>query len=149
MSKKGKSPLIFVKPGNKINSEYYVSQILEKGLGSWVKDAFGEDVWTFQQDSAPSHSSTITQNWCKDNLPNFISKDEWPPNSPDLNPMDFSIWAELSRKACAKPHSGIPALKRALKEAWRSLSVETIVNSCNSFKTQLEKVIAAEGGHFE
>ena len=96
---------------------------MQKGHGSCVQDAFGEDVRTFQGDSAPSHSSTITQNWGKDNLTNFISKDEWPPKSHDLNPMDFSIWAELLRK----PHSGIPALKRALTEAWRSLPVDTIV----------------------
>ena len=103
-------------------------------FGSCVQDAFDEDVWTFQGDSAPSYSSNITQNWCKDNLADFVSKDEWLPYSPDLNPTDFSIWAELLRKAWAKPHSGIPALKRALAEAWMSLLVDTIVTV-----TRLEK----------
>jgi hypothetical protein len=25
-------------------------------------------------------------------FPSFIDKDHWPPNSPDLNPLDYSIW---------------------------------------------------------
>ena len=43
------------------------------------------------------------------NCPDFISVDthwrradgEWPPNSPDLNPLDYSIWSILEAKACA------------------------------------------------
>ena len=26
----------------------------------------------------------------------FIDKDHWPSNSPDLNPLDYSIWDELA-----------------------------------------------------
>ena len=26
---------------------------------------------------------------------NFIKKDQWPPMSPDLNPMDYAIWPAL------------------------------------------------------
>ena len=41
----------------------------------------------FQQDGAPAHTAKITQNWLKTNVPNFWTKDIWPPNSPDLSPM--------------------------------------------------------------
>ena len=30
--------------------------------------------------------------------PDFIRKDEWPPQSPDCNPMDYSVWDSLSQK---------------------------------------------------
>ena len=28
----------------------------------------------------------------------FISPDLWPPNSPDLNPVDYEIWAVMQRR---------------------------------------------------
>jgi len=30
--------------------------------------------------------------------PDFISPDLWPPNSPDLNPIDYEIWAVMQRR---------------------------------------------------
>jgi hypothetical protein len=29
------------------------------------------------------------------NVPEYILPENWPPNSPDLNPVDFSIWGYL------------------------------------------------------
>ncbi|CAF3765495.1 unnamed protein product [Rotaria socialis] len=37
----------------------------------------------------------LSQKWCRDNFPTFIEKDIWPPNSSDLNPLDYSIWDQL------------------------------------------------------
>ena len=60
---------------------------------------YGNDIlgiyWTFQQDGAMAHVHHLRQQWCKDNFPSFIEKDNWPPNSPDLNRLDYSIWDEL------------------------------------------------------
>jgi hypothetical protein len=52
--------------------------------------------FTFQQDSAPTHKDHHTQTWCKDHFWNFWSTSRWPPNSPDLNPLGYLIWHELS-----------------------------------------------------
>ena len=32
------------------------------------------------------------QDWIVTNCSEFIGKDKWPPNSPDLNPLDYHIW---------------------------------------------------------
>jgi hypothetical protein len=71
-----------------------------------------DDEWTFQQNGAPGHKAIGTQNFIHANCPDFILVDthwrnndgEWPPNSPDLNPLDYSVWSILEEKACAKPH---------------------------------------------
>ena len=34
------------------------------------------------------------QNWLWTNCPDFISKDQWPPNSLDMNPMDYHVWVQ-------------------------------------------------------
>jgi len=44
------------------------------------------------QDSAPSHRAKATQNFLRDNTPDFISSQEWTPHSLDLNPLDYSVW---------------------------------------------------------
>ena len=33
--------------------------------------------------------------WLHANIDDFITKDEWPPNSPDLNPLDYHVWGAM------------------------------------------------------
>src|SRR5258705_531409 len=52
----------------------------------------------FQQDGEPAHTSRLSQDRLERNTPDFIKKDEWPPNSPDLNPLDFHVWGAMLAK---------------------------------------------------
>ena len=45
----------------------------------------------FLQDSAPSHRAKVTQQFLRQNTPDFIAADEWASCSPDLNPLDYCI----------------------------------------------------------
>ncbi len=54
VSRDTKSPLVFVEPGVKVNSKYYVENILETVMLPWVQQEFGERNWMFIQDGAPS-----------------------------------------------------------------------------------------------
>uniref|UniRef100_A0A914CD30 Transposase n=1 Tax=Acrobeloides nanus TaxID=290746 RepID=A0A914CD30_9BILA len=111
ISRKGKSRLVFIEEGVRIDRVVYMD-MLEEDLIPWANDLFGEEQWCFQQDSVPSHKAIETQAFLRKNCPDFISVDthwrradgEWSPNSPDLNPLDYSIWGILEAKACAKPH---------------------------------------------
>ena len=49
----------------------------------------------FQQDGSPAHTANVSQNWCKNNFDSFLDKNHWPPNSPDLNPLDYFYWSEV------------------------------------------------------
>ena len=81
----------------------------------YAKDLFGKDtLWTFQQDGATLHTANVTQNWCRDYIPNFWSKEMWPPCSLELNPMDFSVWSILESKTCKKIHHTVDDLKCSL-----------------------------------
>jgi len=44
-----------------------------------------------QQDSAPAHKARETIKLLQWETTAFISPDLWPPNSPDLNPVDYKI----------------------------------------------------------
>ena len=68
----------------------------------------------------PSHICVVsTQEWCQMNFSSFIDKDHWPPNSPDLNALDNSIWDEFAQQInWAKVKSKktlIDELKRSVK----------------------------------
>ena len=74
----GRSPLVFVPSGVKLNSQHYISDILEAELLPWArKHSDGAPPWTLQ-DFAPSHGSKTTQSWIRAHIPDFISKEEWP-----------------------------------------------------------------------
>lgn len=56
---------------------------------------YDDEYYCFQQDGAPAHTAKTVQQRCDENLTDFITKDEWPPSSPDLNPLDFSTWGYM------------------------------------------------------
>ena len=67
----------------------------------------------------------------------FISKEEWLPSSPDLNPMDFSIWSILGTKACAKSHSSVETLKKSLLREWVKIPQDTLRTAVEAFPERL------------
>ena len=56
--------------------------------------------YIFQQDSAPSHTTIKTQKLLRSKKVTFWAPEMWPPNPPDLNPMDFFFKGELERHVC-------------------------------------------------
>lgn len=149
MGREAKSPLVFVEPGVKINSHYYVERILNDGLLPWAEAEYGEDNWSFTQDGAPSHTSKMTQEWLKKKNSSFLDKNLWPPSSPDINPLDFCLWSVLEDKACKKNYKNVDDLKRGLKAAWADLSIETVRAAVDAVPKRLRAIIRAKGGHIE
>ena len=60
-------------------------------------------------------------------MPEFISKEKWPPSSPDLNPLDFRIWSILENKVSAYHHKNEEALKATLLKKWGKLHKQSFV----------------------
>lgn len=145
----GKTPLIFLDNGVKMNQEMYRRDILEAVVLPWAQQHFGDDDWTFQQDSAPAHRAKATQKWCKSHFPDFITSAEWPPYSPDLNPMDYSIWSILEARACSRPHKSLMSLKQSLRQEWSRISLNKVRPIAENFRKRLQLCIDTQGGHFE
>ena len=144
-----RTPLVFVPQGVKINQSVYRNDILEKVLKPWARKHFKKDMWIFQQDSAPAHRATATQEWCKANFPGLISSEQWPPCSPDLNPLDFSIWSILEDRVNCQKYQNLADLKRALTREWEKIPQEHIRSSVESFLVRLQMCVQAKGGIFE
>ena len=74
----------------------------------------------FQQHGAPAHTAKLAQDWIATNSGSeFIGKDEWPPNSPDLNPLDYHVWrAMLERYKSFQPKpENIDEFKKVLQDS--------------------------------
>jgi inhibitor of nuclear factor kappa-B kinase subunit alpha len=149
ISTQGKFALTFVKPGVKVDKAYYQREILQKIVKPEGKRIFKNEQWTFQQDSAPAHSAKINQTWCKVNLPDFISSSEWPPSSPDLNPLDYCIWGVLEARVNATQHRSLNELKRAVRREWKKLPMGVVRSVIDLWRPRLRACKKANGGRFK
>ena len=84
----------------KVNADRYVD-LLRDCLIPDMNNMYPNKEFILQQDGATSHTSRRTQQFLEENEIVYIKKDDWPPNSPDLNPMDYAIWNQtLSLPYC-------------------------------------------------
>ena len=146
----GRSPLLFVPTGVKLNSLSSTSQtfwrvVCSPGLSNTSKD----ELWTLQQNLVPSHGSKFTQLWILRKIPSFISKEDWPAQSLDLNPLDYSIWSILEKRVCSTPHQTLESLKAKLMKEWETIPQETLRAACDSFPDRLKAVVKKKGSYIE
>ena len=101
------------------------------------------------QDGATSHTSRTSQDLCREIFKDLIAKDEWTATSPDLNPMDYSVWGLMEEKLADKRFRSIAGLKNALKKTWDEITTDELVKIVDNFPKRLHQCINAQGGHFE
>jgi len=97
----------FVDTAVKINSAYYRDVLLTQQLLP-VMQEISRDFFILQQDSAPVHHARDTIKLVERETPTFIAPNLWPPNSPDLNPVNYKELFVNLISTCAKCSSGPP-----------------------------------------
>ena len=151
-------PLVFI--DETINKEIYI-QLLEQNLLPFIDLLHENDIHNivFQQDSASSHSSPVTQEWLKAAIQQhrFILMD-FPPNSPDLNPIEhlwFKVKAELYRrypdiiylkgsgKAVRKE------LQNRLNKIWWDIGEDILNKLIDNMPKRIETVLKVKGWYTE
>ena len=95
----------------------YINDILEAALKPWAVNHFIERIGYFNRTPHPL-TKPVTQECLRNHVPKIISPEEWPASSPDLNPMDFSIWSILEAKVCTKAYRSVDSLKSSLQKEW-------------------------------
>ena len=127
-----------------INHQRYIDEILPIALKDGQK-LMGKQ-FTYQQDGATAHTDRHTQKWCKDNFWDFWPKSRWPPNSPDLNPLDYSMWQELclhmnwdriqnKKTLIAQIHAGVKKIRkdvvRRSVDCWTNRVYQMLKKNCD------------------
>lgn len=143
-----KSPLVFVPSGARLNAAAY-QQLLATHIVPWLAQQYPGGDYVWQQDGAPAHTAATTRRFLTEAMAEFWTPEMWPPSSPDLNPLDFSVWAHVQSIACAKRHANVEALRAAVASAWAGMSADYIRKTCTSFRRRLEQVIGSGGEPLE
>jgi len=110
---------------------------------------YPDNDFVFMQDSAPSYRARTTQNFLQDNTPDFISSQEWTQHSPDLNPLDYSVWdilQELVYEGRREPFANPKDLQNVIRDKWHSVDDLTVRKAIVQWKRRLAAVARQNGG---
>lgn len=111
------------------------------------------DIMWFQQDGAPAHTSGTCIRYLQGKFRGrFISKRgnvNWPPRSPDLNPLDFFLWGHIKTIVYKSRIENEQQLQDEISQAFRSIEPNMCGRSTDNLLKRARACIAQNGGHFE
>ena len=105
------------------------------------------DFFTFQQDSTPAHGARPVELLEKE-VPDFISPSLWPPNSPDLKPVDYKIWSLVHERVYQQPVSNIDELRECITAVWEAVNQRVIDTAIRQWRERLLACVKAKRGTF-
>ena len=97
----------------------------------------------------PAHRSRHTVAYLCSNVLEFFEPENWPPNSPELNPVDYAVWGTLQQMVYRRKISDIGQLKHVLIDCWAQLSQDALNRAIDQLPKRLMMVIKAKGAHVE
>jgi len=139
-----------------LNGPLYLN-FLEETLNELLEDVplnLRQNMW-FMQDGAPPHYSLQVRNYLNRVFPHrWIGRGSefpWPSRSPDLNPLDFSIWSQMKASVYKETANSREELLQKIQEAANEIKNrrDMLFKTRRSFRKRIEKCIEVEGGHFE
>ena len=145
VSKLGKARMVFISKGLRLDSQAYQDEVLDK-LVPDMKRLSGND-YIFQQDGAKCHTSASTLSYLDAKVNVYIPSENWPPNSCDLNPLDYFIWSRLESSVYRVKITSMEQLKERVEQFWCELPQSEINNAIDGLRKRLNAVVAASGGH--
>jgi len=98
------------------------------------------------QDNAPCHKAASVQKFLENYFPRFLRSQAWPPNSSDLNVLDYFGWDALQERI--DKYGMIPnfnKLKEILKKEWKLIPQDGFRASVDSWLTRVRRVEKAHG----
>jgi hypothetical protein len=140
-SRYAKGPLTVVK--GKINGQTYLELVQDVVM---PEIEASEVELIFMQDNARPHTSPVVTDYYHENNVQML---DWPPQSPDLNPIE-QVWGIMKQKLYTEksfPTSKTDLIARFFK-IWEELPASLFVSLSDSVPERLELVLKNKGGWF-
>lgn len=146
ISMEGKTALVFIPGGGRgggLTADRYVGDLLLDHVLPY--EGFIGEGFLLMHDNARCHTARITRQFLDEV---GIESMDWPPLSPDLNPIEH-VWDNLKRRVRARnpAPANIEELKTALEEEWEALPQDLLVRVIRSMRNRMRAVIKARGGN--
>lgn len=128
----------------RMDADWYLRNIIEEHVLPYI-GFIGYDRFVLMQDNARPHVAGAVLQYFEQV---GIASLDWPPISPDLNPIEH-LWDILKRRIRARnpvPNS-IETLRNAAHEEWNRIPQEVIRNLLQSMPRRMQAVIRVRGGN--
>lgn len=122
----------------RLNGHGY-KQLLEQHLN------FREIIRTnkiFQHDNAPIHKAQCVTRWFEETALRVL---DWPPQSPDLNPIE-NVWSHIKAKLDQHQISSKAMMRTEIQRIWQEIPPEYLHGLIQSMPRRIAAVIANKGG---
>lgn len=115
--------------------------VLEENLIPFAREELGNGRIKFLQVNAPPHTARCVQDFLhREKVDAF----EFPPNSPDLNPIE-NLWAIMKRRVERPMPENEEEFAEKVFEEWGKISEDTLEKLAVSMKERIELVIQNKG----
>jgi len=119
---------------------------------NYVNQSTDDELTTgyYQQDGATCHNSNASmrkiESFFQDTI---ISKNLWPPRSPDLTPADFSLRGLLKGKVYKNTPRTIEQLKDATRQEIQAVNVDTLGKVFQNLQKRIQVRLDVKGDQFQ
>lgn len=130
-----------VRCSNGVDSDEYIKILISSGAISTLDRIHGRGKWFLLQDGAPCHTSQKVLDWLQSR--NVCVLPGWPPNSPDLNPIEM-LWGVMKRKL-GPSWKNEDDIWEKVSTTWNEISEKTITALVESFLFRCKLVLRLRG----
>lgn len=129
------------------SSEYH--DVLQRTLlpeGQRLFSSRGDSTWVLQQDNDPSHrvAAGVVKEWNSSHASSISVLSSWPPNSPDLNPIE-NVWSYVQARVDIRGCTTFEDFRAAVLEEVQGVPKAMLTRLFNSMPKRLAQVLSKGG----
>jgi len=127
--------------------------MLQTSILPAIRELYGDESFYLQQDGAPPHYHQDGRMHLDETLPGqWIGRRgavEFPPQSPDLTPLDFYLWGSLKDDVYRRKLATLDDLRENIAVLCAAIMLDTLQNVVHAAVRRLRQCLDADSGHFE
>lgn len=137
MSSMGVGKIVILE--GRVNAAVYLN-LLKDVIIPEAQRLIGSD-YILQQDNAPIHCAKIVKDYIRNENLNILT---WPPQSPDLSPIE-NVWSLLKSRIAEKAPRNLVQLRQYIEEIWPTIDPLVCQKYVFSVPTRLATMASRKG----